>query len=108
MISEDGSFFLCCPGGQPVSGSDITAVHCAGIRIEPDDPFWKNRECLSFVRTQSAPALDCQPGPTQQVLRNSFLRNHFTMLEKASSHFPPLSNPECNYGLIDSPITTAY
>ena len=72
VILADGSFFQCCPNGKPVSGSDIAAVHCAGIQIESDDPFWKDRECLSFVRTQSAPALDCKPGPSQQVFFKYF------------------------------------
>ena len=32
-----------------------------------DDPFWKGRTCLNFVRSQSAPALECIAGPTEQV-----------------------------------------
>ena len=30
--------------------------------LQLDDPFWRGRRCLSVVRSQSAPALDCRPG----------------------------------------------
>jgi len=31
---------------------DIRAVHCAGIVIDRNDPFFTNRSCLSFVRSK--------------------------------------------------------
>ena len=68
--SEDGTFIKCCAKDKPVSSTDINGVHCAGINIDADDPVWKSRSCMSFVRSQSAPSLTCEPGPTEQVLLN--------------------------------------
>ena len=69
----DGSFIQCCPNGRPISAGDTNAINCAGIKIEAGDPFFKNRACLSVVRSQSAPALDCKPGPTNQVSQSGLI-----------------------------------
>jgi hypothetical protein len=41
-----------------------------------DDPFWRNRNCLNFVRSQSAPEVDCNGGPTEQVSDTFKTRRH--------------------------------
>ena len=59
----------CCNGGS--FKDDLTAEEalvCFPIRIPPNDPVFKNQKtCLNFVRSVGSIALDCQPGPYQQV-----------------------------------------
>ena len=45
-------------------------VLCLPIEVPKNDPFFRRqrrRDCINFVRSVSAPQLDCQPGPLQQV-----------------------------------------
>lgn len=64
----NGSFINCCDDKRTGSTAAIVAVNCAGIHVESNDPSWPDRKCLTLVRSQSAPAIDCTPGPTQQEI----------------------------------------
>ena len=49
-ISDNGQFFQCCQNDRPFSGSDINAVHCASIDIEPGTKMQllKDIDCRPF------------------------------------------------------------
>ena len=65
--TDNGSFIQCCPIGINFGPNDLSSIHCAAIAIDKNDPFFRNRDCISFVRSQSAPELDCVPGPSMAV-----------------------------------------
>ena len=51
------------------SMSEEERVLCFPIEVSKDDSLvgQTHRTCINFVRAKSAPSLDCQPGPLQQV-----------------------------------------
>ena len=55
-------------GGQTVDiecgadGCDDSIENCFPIRIPRDDPVFRNKKCLEFVRSEGVPDLECSMG----------------------------------------------
>jgi len=46
---------------------------CFNIFIPPDDPHYKDRDCMAFFRSSTGTRIDCKPGPVEQVNKRRLL-----------------------------------
>ena len=76
---NDGLPIECCEEGQrfPNISTEREQLRCLPIKIPPGDVLRRRGgDCINFVRSVPAPALNCQPGPLQQVHNYIFLFCH--------------------------------
>ncbi|OWF39452.1 peroxidase-like [Mizuhopecten yessoensis] len=58
----NGSAISCCD-----KDSDQTRPECFPIEIPGDDPHFKNKTCMNFVRSTASPSHSCLPAPREQL-----------------------------------------
>ena len=58
----------CCDvnGNLPFT-NPVRNTRCLPIKIPNNDPFFRTKDCMNFVRSDGTPRLDCAPGPVEQV-----------------------------------------
>ncbi len=49
-------------------GCDDSIENCVPIRVPPDDPTFRDKKCLEFVRSEGVPDLDCSMGEARRDL----------------------------------------
>jgi len=71
MRSANGQPIDCCSNGKnpfDLTFDPDTVAVCFPIQIPINDAFYKGKKtCMNFARSETAPDMDCQPGPLQQV-----------------------------------------
>lgn len=71
-VSNGEPIECCTEEGKFENPNDLSREErllCLPIEIPRNDPFLRGqrRNCINFVRSVTAPHLDCQPGPLEQV-----------------------------------------
>lgn len=66
--SEDGSSIKCC-GPEFTANPSLLHPACFPIAVPSNDPFYarEGKTCMSFVRSASAPRMNCAFGPREQL-----------------------------------------
>ena len=71
FLGANGQPIDCCSNGKnpfDLTFDPDTVAVCFPIQIPRNDPFYRGKKtCMNFARSETAPDIDCQPGPLQQV-----------------------------------------
>ena len=71
FLGANGQPIDCCSNGKnpfDLTFDPDTVAVCFPIQIPINDAFYKGKKtCMNFARSETAPDMDCQPGPLQQV-----------------------------------------
>ena len=71
FLGANGQPIDCCSNGKnpfDLTFDPDTVAVCFPIQIPRNDPFYRGKKtCMNFARSETAPDMDCQPGPLQQV-----------------------------------------
>ena len=71
FLGANGQPIDCCSNGNnpfDLTFEPDTVAVCFPIQIPRNDPFYRGKKtCMNFARSETAPDMDCQPGPLQQV-----------------------------------------
>ncbi|XP_059487278.1 peroxidase-like [Neocloeon triangulifer] len=66
MVFTGSSIACCKPDGGLLPPRSLHPF-CAPIPVPADDPVFKGRRCLDYVRSVTAPRPDCKFGPAEQM-----------------------------------------
>lgn len=62
--NEEGEAINCCER-ERLNAEE--AIFCFPLHTPRNDPVFPDKNCINFVRSVSAPGMDCQPGPMNQI-----------------------------------------